>query len=246
MVKNLNRKSAFIAVKVIFILLILVQAFALALGLTKFTAYAETIHLDKLIYRFNPATNGSLGTRFNVTVVVEDVEDMAVFQVCIVYNDTLINVTRWFEPRWDSEYVFHGEGTLPVPAPPEYEYVSIAKGNGSAMVGAALFPEPSPGGGFTGDGILCIMEFNITAVPPANKTYTTELALNKQSPLDSFVLDVPGDEIPVTKESSYYEIIPEFHPLLILPIFIAITFVALALAKKGIRKSKVYTAPVNN
>jgi len=155
---------------------------------------------------FDPS-NGTIGTLFNITMRVEDVKDLASFQICIVYNDTIINVTRWFEPTWDPEYVFKGKTTLPVPFPPQYIYEHIGSGNGSAMVGVALFPGPPPGGGFTGSGKLCIFEFKITAVPPPSKTYSCTLYIDRGSPYDTYLLDSIGNDIPATEENGYYKIV---------------------------------------
>jgi hypothetical protein len=116
--------------------------------------------------------------------------------------------------------------------------------NGKAHVGAAHFPPPSPGTGFTGSGLLCIFEFNITAVPPEGETYDCALYINNPSP-DTSLLDSLGEDIPVTKENGYYEIVPEFYPLLILPIFIVITILAITLAKKDTPKSKVDKIQLN-
>lgn len=164
------------------------------------------VYIDPSGYLYDADVNGTIGTRFNVTVRVENVEDLAAFQVCVVYNDTIINVTRWYEPAWDPEYVFHGKTTIPV-----YKYTSIAPGNGSAMGGATLFPPPPSQPAFTGNGLLCILEFNITAVPLEGETYSCELAIDKTLPYDTYLLDTPSDEIPCTKENGYYEIVRCIH-----------------------------------
>jgi hypothetical protein len=144
-----------------------------------------------------------------VTVKVSDVADLAAFEVKMYYDDCIINVTRWIEPTTDPDYVFYGKSTLPVPSPPEVDYRHVDPCNGSAHVGAALFPPPSPGTGFTGSGLLCIFEFNITAVPPEGETYSCTLNINNA---DTYLLDSVGEEIPSIKENGYYEFSREAPP----------------------------------
>ncbi|MEM3627870.1 MAG: hypothetical protein QXJ11_06255 [Candidatus Bathyarchaeia archaeon] len=128
-----------------------------------------------IIYDTSTAT---LGTRFNITVWVKGVEDMKTWQVEMHFNHSVINVTRWFEPTWNSSYVFYGKTTLPVPAPPKVSYGSVSPTEGWLGVGSALFPAPSPGGGFTGNGLLCIIEFEIKSLPGKFQEFTSILDLN--------------------------------------------------------------------
>jgi len=171
------------------------------------------IFLDPQNYKFVQPTNGSLGERFNVTVKVEDVTDLASYQVCIVYNDTIINITRWYEPTWDPKYVFKGKTTLAVPFPPDVGYEHIGPGNGSGRVGSALFPPPPMQSSFTGSGTLCILEFEITADAPEGETYSCALYIDIGLPYNTFLLDSVGGEIPATKENGYYELSGGVPPL---------------------------------
>jgi hypothetical protein len=137
-----------------------------------------TIYVDPANSSYDASTT-PIGTLFNVTVKVNNVVDMKTWQVKMWFNDTIINVTRWYEPKTDPAYVFYGQSTLPVPAPPKPAY-----GRGWLGVGASLFPAPSVGGGFTGNGKLCILTFNITALPPPGQTYSC--ALNVTNFPDTF------------------------------------------------------------
>lgn len=157
------------------------------------------IYLDPSSYIFDTG-NGTLGGRFNVTVRVENVSNLAGFQVRIFYNDSIVNVTRWFEPTWDSQYVFRGNTTMAVPSPPNVSYDHIGPGNGSAMIFVTLMPAGQPT--FTGSGKLCIFEFNITAKPEEGQTLSCALAINN---IDTYLLDPDIEEIPATKENGYYE-----------------------------------------
>ncbi len=111
------------------------------------TAYASptnstAIYLDPSLFTFDASTV-AVGDRFNVTVLVRNVEDFSLWQVKMVYNESIINVTRWFEPTWDPQYVFFNESTLAAPSPPDYGYVHGDAGNSSAMVGDLTLPLPS-------------------------------------------------------------------------------------------------------
>jgi hypothetical protein len=176
-------------------------------------------------------TNGTIGTRFNVTVRCEGVVDMSSWQVKMSFNDTIINVTRWYEPTWDPTYVFYGKTTLAVPGP-----VDVMYGPGWLGIGGALFPAPSSGGGFTGNGMLCIIGFNMTSVPPQGQTYSCAFDITGS---DTFWIKV-GEAVSTlfdTYDNGQYLMIPEFLPFMILSMLMVATIVAVALAKKSIRKT---------
>jgi len=156
-------------------------AFITSAGVFSFTetarAAAVNVNPPRVVY---DSINGTIGTLFNITVKVTGVDDMEAWQVKMAFDDTIINVTRWYEPTWDPTYVFYGKGTLPVPAPPK----TIYSAGGWTGVGAVLFPASSVGGGFTGDGLLCILTFNITATPPPGQICTCNF--NIVYPNDTF------------------------------------------------------------
>jgi trehalose utilization protein len=163
------------------------------------TVYASSlnstrIYLDPSNYTFDAAAV-SIGYRFNVTVKVEDVVGLGAWQVCMYYNDGIINVTRFFEPTWDPEYVFYGKAT----ASPEYLYVHLSPGYGYVMGGAGLYGQPIS---FVASGKLCIIEFEITAVPPIGCKLSCTLDINNPH---TFLLD--DDVIPAAKQNGHYELI---------------------------------------
>jgi len=165
------------------------------------------IYVDPSDYIFDASTT-PVGTLFNVTVKVKDVEDMKTWQIKMYFNDSFINVTRWYEPKEDPNYVFYGKTTLPVPFPPDVAYGP----GGWCGVGASLFPSPSVGGGFTGSGILCIITFNITALPPADQTYSCTLNITNYP--DTFWIKA-GESAKRrydTYKNGYYEISPPLIP----------------------------------
>jgi peptide/nickel transport system substrate-binding protein len=144
-------------------------------GTVTVTIWTPEIYVYPSSCTFDALTS-RVGTEFNVTVKVNNVMDMKAWQVKMSFNDSFINVTRWYEPTWDPTYVFYGKTTLPVPNPPQVHYV---RGQGYIQgwlsCAAALFPAPDVGGGFTGSGLLCIIAFKITAIPPLNQTLSCVL-----------------------------------------------------------------------
>jgi len=233
MVRNSTSITVTYTVCTLFLLTIV---FAITLDITAFPVYAYSgntrICLDPSRITFVMGVNDTVGTLFNVTVRVEDVVDLACFEVKIYYNDSIINVTRWYEPTDNPEYVFHEKDTLPVPEPPSgpgfYKHIDV--GNGSAHVGVSLFPAPPSQPSFNGSGVLCVFEFNITAVP-GDGTYSCDLSIDNE---DTFLLNSTGDEIPdVSKENGQYEIVPEFSQLLMLLTLIFTSMVALAFHKRN-------------
>jgi hypothetical protein len=119
-----------------------------------------------------------VGTLFNVTIKVDNMDDLASWQVIMGFDDSIINITRWYEPTWDPTYVFYGKTTLPVPPPPDVTYTYVPN-EAAAGVGSALLPAPSRGSGFTGNGTLCILTFNITAVPLLVKVSSLNIISNQ-------------------------------------------------------------------
>jgi hypothetical protein len=182
------------------------------------------------------STNGTIGTLFNLTVTVTGITDMKVWQVKMAFNVSMINVTRWYEPTTDTSYVFYGQSTLPVPAPPKTSY-NIESGDIAYLgIGSALFPAPSPGGGFTGDGLLCILTFNITATPPPGQIYTCNFFINY--PTGTFWIKTGESSKRAfdTYNGGQYWFIPELAPLMILATLAAATIVGVR-ARKHIRKT---------
>lgn len=164
---------------------------------------SSRIYFDPSDYIFDAAAV-SVGYKFNVTLKVSNVIDLGGWQVAMYYNDDIINVTRWFEPTWDPQYVFYGMTTTALPTPPEYAYNHWGPGNGSATVTAMLFPPPPDQPSFTGSGKLCIFEFEIKAVPPEGERYFCYLKIDND---DTYMLDSEGEDIrDVVKVDGYYQV----------------------------------------
>ena len=151
---------------------------------------STAIYFDKTSYVFDASTV-AVGDRFNVTLLVRNVEDFAAWQVRMYYDDSIINVTRWFEPTWDPQYVFSNETTMALPPPPDFSYRHYTMDNGSgygwAQVGSMIWPMEQPT--FYGSGKLCIFEFEITAIPEAGQQYSCTLNIDNR---DTYYLDSNG------------------------------------------------------
>jgi hypothetical protein len=234
----LNKKSKLNVVRsVTSAVLILMATLAVLSTLTANIAHAQpypngAIYVDppKITYDFS---NGTVGTLFNVTVKVLNITDMKTWQVKMGYNETFINVTRWYEPTTDPTYVFYGKTTLPVPFPP-----AVRHEPGWAAVGSAMFPAPTVGNGFTGDGLLCILTFNITAIPPEGQNYTSTFRINYTSPQDTFWIKAGESAKRLFSEytGGEYSFIPELAPLIMLATLMTATIIIVARARKHIPK----------
>jgi hypothetical protein len=127
------------------------------------------------------------------------------------YSDAIINVTRWFEPTWDTQYVFYGKGTMAVPSDQPHPdggyylttYIHTDPNEGKITIGTNRFPAPAPGGGFSGIGKLAIIEFNVTAVPAEPGKFSCILGIDNPG---TYMLNSTGGEIAATKEDGYYEV----------------------------------------
>jgi hypothetical protein len=202
------------------VLLIALLIFPMALAQLTFAVphiqAASQIYLDPSVNVYS-TTNATVGTLFNVTVKVNDVPPIeslinpgymgaAAWQVYMEFNDSVINVTRWFEPKNDPQYIFYGNTTSPNPTPPNPGYIHVG-GKGVIQVASNLFPTPPAVNGTSGPGPfkLCILTFNITKIPDSfSGSLSSTLHL---SPADTFLLDVDGETIPGTVEDGSYSIV---------------------------------------
>ncbi|MEM3697560.1 MAG: hypothetical protein QXQ94_08710 [Candidatus Bathyarchaeia archaeon] len=162
------------------------------------------------------------GYLFNITFWVENVTDLAAWQVTMYFNDSIINATRWFEPTWDNQYVFYGKTTIagPTDSPhpsggyyiTSYSHADPFVGRISVSSNVGVFPQPSQT--FNGTGKLAIVEFNVTLLPKEGEIFSCTFQINNSL---TYLLNSIGKEIQSTKDDGYYTI-PEF-PLFTLLMF---------------------------
>jgi len=145
------------------------------------------------------AASTSIGTKFNITVWLYEVNDLFSHQVKLVVNDTLLNITNAWIPNWNETYVFYGLTTFPV-GPVFYD----DDGDGSyegVLIGDTIMGT----GNFTGNGLLAIFELEILYTPNATKfegKVASKLNIDNE---DTFLLDSSLEDIPVIRTDGYYQ-----------------------------------------
>jgi hypothetical protein len=183
------------------------EAFATFLLLLTITATFAIIHIaysqGKRIY-LNPSENifytneTRVGDHFNVTVWIEGfTENIGGAQIHLEFDGGLINVTRWWAPYWDPNFFMPSPyNTLPEPPTPYYgvNYVEVAVSKGG-------LPPTAPWGH---DGIICIFEFEIKALPPRDGEVSCPLHINNTN---TFVINQESSEIETNKEDGSYKFV---------------------------------------
>lgn len=139
----------------------------------------------------------SIGFRFNLTVWVNNVSDLATWQVQMSYDSFVINCTRVWQPTWDDRYVFYGRTTYPV----------ISFNAGYVLLGDVLVPWNQSK--FAGAGKLCIIEFQIIRKPLAGGELSSMFNITNST----FLLDSQRIEIPTVKTDGYYGYIDRSVPI---------------------------------
>ncbi|MDH7563597.1 MAG: hypothetical protein QHH24_01760 [Candidatus Bathyarchaeota archaeon] len=163
--------------------------------------------------------NATVGTKFNVTASCEDVPDLGGAQICIIYNDTIVNATRWFLPSTDF-FMPQQPAPTTLPTPPDTGYQHLPSGYGVIKIAVSKggLPPTSPWGH---SGKIAVIEFRIRALPTSGK-FSTLLNINN---IDTFLLDPLASEIPETiKEDGYYEITKVVAPPKTFTLTISATF----------------------
>jgi parallel beta-helix repeat protein len=148
-----------------------------------------TIYFDPPSYILSALV--PVGYKFNATIRVSDVENLAAWQVCMYYNTTILRVSRYFEPKWDPEYVFYGKSTF-------FSRFAI----GDLCVGACIIPATWENA-FSGSGKLVIIEFEILKVPGPGEAYSSILNIDNDR---TYLLDPGPNKIPVVKKNGRCEI----------------------------------------
>jgi hypothetical protein len=188
--------------KIAVILIIMMIASIGLYFLNSASATTPTIYLESSNNVYTTDT-AYLGMKFNITVWCTNVPDLGGAQIYMEFNDTIINVTRWWTVP-EAEGGFMPDPIVALPAPPDPGYVHLGPGLGRIQIAISkggLPPQPPWGH----DGKIAIIEFNITKMPtqPGEK-YSTVLKIDDDS---TYLLDTTAGEIPnVTKQNGYYEI----------------------------------------
>jgi hypothetical protein len=135
----------------------------------------------------------SVGSHFNITIHVYNVADLQAYQIHLEYNPTFLNATRVWLPAWDTNWVFYNKTTIRPQPKFGSNYVRI----GDAIQGN--YPT------FSGEGILCVIEFEILFAPTTGEI-SCSLNVNNT---DTLLLDSNRNEISSIKTNGHYTYIYE-------------------------------------
>lgn len=143
-----------------------------------------------------------VGSRFNVTFWVENVQGLASWEVHMEFDDSIINATRWFLPITDPLYIFAGKaanfGSLGL------GYMHLAPFKGIIRLSAWLLPTPPAQEPSSGSGKLCVVEFVVTQTPTSGEL-SCQLHMNTA---DTYLLDSDGNILPATTaEDGIYRLV---------------------------------------
>jgi len=214
------------------LLALLLTALAFSLPISSVLAQQTCIYMVPSDNTFNINT-APVGTKFNITFWCANVtQDLGGAQIHLDFNDSIINVTRWFTvPESEGGFMPEPITTLPNPPTPFYNHLGPGQGYIKIAVSKGGLPPTAPWGH---NGTIAIVEFNITMAPPEGGQLSCILDINNTK---TYLLDTSASPISsVTKENGSYTIIPEFTLIVALSFFITATATVAVLKKKSIFK----------
>jgi hypothetical protein len=144
---------------------------------------------------------------FTVNVTITGVTGMFCWQAKIYYDTTILNCTK---AEFPTNHVFAGKTFYPAGPVIEQNYT---------FIGATVFNEADV---FSGDGILCQITFVGKAVGSSTLQFDVE---------ETYCTDYNLTKIDATTENGNVNVVPEFPPSLIIPLFILATLAAAVLVK---------------
>ena len=149
---------------------------------------------------FEFSTNTALvGTRFNATVWVTEVSDLFAYQVNLIGDDTLLNITNAWNPTWDPAWVFYGHTVFQ--GGPTFYDADGDSGFERVLIAGTLSTDDS----VTDGGLLVIIEFEILYVPPSRSSSCILNIDNADTLLLGALLDGNFPIVSSTKTNGYYE-----------------------------------------
>jgi hypothetical protein len=174
---------------------------------------------------FGPS-NASVGTKFNVTVWLNMTEDIFAYQIGMLYNRTQLKCARAAFTSVSTSMYMLGHSTS---APPPVIDTSFL-GNGSILASESCLGSDNVTGPHSGS--LIWAEFQVLVVPTAGNL-TSNFDISTKYSATTWVKDPDLAKIALsTLGNGSYTIIPEFEYMLILPIFLALTLLAIVMSKK--------------
>ena len=178
------------------------------------------------------ASNASVGTKFNVTVWLNMTENIFAYQIGMLYNRTQLKCTRAAFTAGTTSTYYSGHATS---APPPVIDTSFL-GNGSVLASESCLGEDNVTGPHSGS--LIWAELQVLVVPTAGNL-TSNFDISTRYSATTWVKDPDLNKITIsTLGNGNYTIIPEFEYMLILPIFLALTLLAIVMSKKIPKKEQ--------
>lgn len=169
-------------------------------GYYEYDWISAEIYVSPADSSFNTWTS-PLMTKFNVTVWVADVTDLYAFQVYLKSDDTVLNITRAWTPRWDPQWVFTGTSSVEPGA--TFFDLDQDRRNDALWIGSGIV---GPFSGVTcSNGLLAIIEFQIIAQAPPGEKITSTLDISALEPFETYLLNSNVDVIPCAKTNGIYE-----------------------------------------
>jgi hypothetical protein len=161
---------------------------------------------------FDTTTHG-IGDTFMARIVVKGVVGLNLFQIMIGFDPALLNVNSLTYTSDIGDYVFDGKTTIPTT--PEINNATGYVLGGVAVLGTSTF---------SGDGTLCMVQFEIMAEPPtfgeigpSPIDIITSGTNDKKPGFYTFILDADGFEISYTEVDGTYKLTyaaPTIYPYL--------------------------------
>ena len=202
----------------------------LCLSLTLFssmTLFVSPAYAQTTVSVINPLTGDgnfffntsidSVGDTFMARIVVNGVVGLNLFQIMIGFDSALLNVNSLTYTSDIGDYVF--DGLTGIPTTPE-----IDNSAGYALGGVAVLGTST----FSGDGTLCMIQFQIMDEPPSGGTLgpspidvITSGTNDKKPGFYTFLLDVDLFEMAYTDVDGTYKFVSPSGPVPTATVYIA-------------------------
>jgi len=141
------------------------------------------------------ADKTSVGSRFNVTILISNASDLFAWKIVLTYDNMLLKATNAWFPNWnETTDILYGKeinSTL------TKKLLDNEKGN------VTLIGYLTSGEHITGEGFLALIEFEILQAPEKGKSLTCKLEISHK---DETVLSSDGEKWynPITSDGVYY------------------------------------------
>jgi hypothetical protein len=141
----------------------------------------------------------AVGTRFNATVWAVNATDVFAFQICLVVDDTQLNITNSWIPTGDPRWIFNGKGIVNAPIrlvdDDQDGYVE------TVLIGSSLLDRQPT---FTGTALLAIIELQIISQPPKDGNLTSTINIADGQPFETYMMDSSLNRISTTLINGQY------------------------------------------